>query len=81
MDNQTQERAVSRAWMSLPTMEGAGVHLRRGFGHRELPQIDPFLLLEPSLGEPDDYRPVSVAPASRHRDDHLHPRRRRRARR
>jgi len=62
MDNQaqdkhTQDRAVSRAWMSQPTMEGAGVHLRRAFGHQQLPQIDPFLLLDAFRSEnPDDYR-------------------------
>jgi hypothetical protein len=55
--NQIQKRAISRAWTSQPTMEGAGVHLRRAFGHRELPQIDPFLLLDAFRSEnPDDYR-------------------------
>lgn len=29
-----------------PTMEGAGVHLNRVFGYRELPSFDPFLMLD-----------------------------------
>ena len=29
-----------------PTMEGAGVHLHRVFGHKESPQFDPFLMLD-----------------------------------
>lgn len=38
-------------------MEGAGVHLRRAFGHEQLPKIDPFLLLDAFRSEnPDDYR-------------------------
>jgi quercetin 2,3-dioxygenase len=39
-------RGISKAWKSEPTIEGAGVHLNRAFGFRELPQIDPFLLLD-----------------------------------
>lgn len=27
-------------------MDGAGVHLNRVFGHDEVPQFDPFLLLD-----------------------------------
>ena len=57
IQNRTQDRTISRAWLSQPTMEGAGVHLRRAFGHRELPKIDPFLLLDAFRSEnPDDYR-------------------------
>jgi redox-sensitive bicupin YhaK (pirin superfamily) len=38
-------------------MEGAGVHLRRAFGFDELPQLDPFLLLDAFQSEnPDDYK-------------------------
>jgi redox-sensitive bicupin YhaK (pirin superfamily) len=31
---------------SKPTIEGAGVHLRRAFGYYQVPQLDPFLLLD-----------------------------------
>jgi redox-sensitive bicupin YhaK (pirin superfamily) len=44
-------------WKSQPTVEGAGVHLRRAFGFQEVPQLDPFLLLDDFRGEdPEDYR-------------------------
>ena len=39
-----------------PTMEGAGVRLRRGFGFGEVPRFDPFLLLDDFRGDrPRDY--------------------------
>src|SRR5262245_36776932 len=57
MNTQRIDRTISRAWLSQPTMEGAGVHLRRAFGHSELPKIDPFLMLDAFRSEnPDDYR-------------------------
>ena len=31
---------------SIPTIEGAGVHLKRAFGYQHVPQLDPFLLLD-----------------------------------
>ncbi|MCM1987561.1 pirin family protein [Methanococcoides seepicolus] len=31
---------------SRPTIEGAGVHLKRAFGFDQVPQLDPFLLLD-----------------------------------
>ncbi|HEX9815598.1 MAG TPA: pirin family protein [Candidatus Thermoplasmatota archaeon] len=31
---------------ATPTLEGAGVHLKRAFGDRQLPRLDPFLLLD-----------------------------------
>jgi hypothetical protein len=31
---------------SQPTLEGAGVHLRRAFGHDQVPLLDPFLMLD-----------------------------------
>jgi hypothetical protein len=41
-----------------PTLEGAGVHLNRVFGFRELPDLDPFLLLDDFRSEnPDHYLP------------------------
>ncbi len=39
-------RAIKKVWKSEPTLEGAGVHLRRVFGFHEVPQLDPFLLLD-----------------------------------
>jgi redox-sensitive bicupin YhaK (pirin superfamily) len=42
----TATRKIRKVLMSKPTIEGAGVHLRRGFGHSELPLFDPFLLFD-----------------------------------
>jgi quercetin 2,3-dioxygenase len=39
-------RRIASVWKSEPTIEGAGVHLHRAFGFHELPQLDPFLLLD-----------------------------------
>jgi quercetin 2,3-dioxygenase len=39
-------RAIAAILTSQPTLEGAGVHLQRVFGHREAPRLDPFLLLD-----------------------------------
>lgn len=39
-------RKVIRQLRSVPTLEGAGVHLKRAFGHEEAPMFDPFLLLD-----------------------------------
>jgi hypothetical protein len=39
-------RAIKKIWKSEPTVEGAGVHLRRGFGFNEVPLFDPFLLFD-----------------------------------
>jgi redox-sensitive bicupin YhaK (pirin superfamily) len=50
-------RKVLKVWKSQPTIEGAGVHLRRAFGFYEVPQLDPFLLLDNFKSEnPDDYK-------------------------
>jgi quercetin 2,3-dioxygenase len=37
-------RNVEKAFTSKPTLEGAGVHLKRAFGFNEVPEFDPFLL-------------------------------------
>jgi redox-sensitive bicupin YhaK (pirin superfamily) len=43
-------------WRSRPTIEGAGVHLRRAFGYDEVPLFDPFLLLDDfRSNKPSDY--------------------------
>jgi redox-sensitive bicupin YhaK (pirin superfamily) len=39
-----------------PTLEGAGVRLRRAFGVAEVPRFDPFLMLDDFRGDrPEDY--------------------------
>ena len=49
-------RSVKSIRKSKPTIEGAGVHLRRAFGYYEIPQYDPFLLLDYfGSDNPDDY--------------------------
>ncbi len=42
----TTQRSVTSLFTAIPTMEGAGVHLHRVFGNREVPHFDPFLLLD-----------------------------------
>jgi quercetin 2,3-dioxygenase len=50
-------RTVRTVIQSRPTIEGAGVHLRRVFGNSEAPRFDPFLLLDDfRSGNPDHYR-------------------------
>jgi hypothetical protein len=41
-----RDRNIRKVVKSKPTIEGAGVHLRRAFGFSEVPQFDPFLLLD-----------------------------------
>ena len=41
-----QDRTIKRILKGTPTLEGAGVHLRRIFGHAEQPLFDPFLMLD-----------------------------------
>ena len=49
-------RPVKRLLKSKPTMEGAGVHLRRAFGFGNTSEFDPFLLLDDFRNDvPDDY--------------------------
>jgi redox-sensitive bicupin YhaK (pirin superfamily) len=49
-------RPIRRVVQSTPTMEGAGVKLRRAFGFGETGEFDPFLLLDDFRNEsPDDY--------------------------
>jgi quercetin 2,3-dioxygenase len=50
-------RPVKRIITSKPTVEGAGVKLRRAFGFGETSEFDPFLLLDDFRNDqPDDYR-------------------------
>jgi redox-sensitive bicupin YhaK (pirin superfamily) len=49
-------RPVKRVLTSKPTMEGAGVRLRRGFGFGDTNDYDPFLLFDDFRGDrPADY--------------------------
>jgi quercetin 2,3-dioxygenase len=41
-----KNRKIRKVIMSKPTLEGAGVHLKRAFALREVPLFDPFLLLD-----------------------------------
>src|SRR6476661_10659 len=50
-------RPVKKIIASKPTMEGAGVHLRRAFGFGETKEFDPFLLLDDFRNDnPDEYK-------------------------
>jgi redox-sensitive bicupin YhaK (pirin superfamily) len=50
-------RPVKKIIESKPTLEGAGVHLRRAFGFGDTKEFDPFLLLDDFRNDrPDDYR-------------------------
>jgi redox-sensitive bicupin YhaK (pirin superfamily) len=49
-------RNVKRVIQSQPTLEGAGVHLRRAFGFGNTAEFDPFLLLDDFRNDkPADY--------------------------
>lgn len=49
-------RPVKRLIKSKPTLEGAGVHLRRAFGFGNTGEFDPFLLLDDFRNDvPEDY--------------------------
>jgi len=41
-----QTRSIKNLLKAKPTLEGAGVHLKRAFGYYEVPQFDPFLLMD-----------------------------------
>lgn len=50
-------RPIKRLIESRPTIEGAGVHLRRAFGFGDTGDFDPFLLLDDFRNDrPKDYR-------------------------
>jgi len=52
----TAVREVRFSAPSKPTIEGAGVHLRRAFGHGQQELFDPFLMLDDFRGEdPSQY--------------------------
>jgi hypothetical protein len=41
-----ETRKIVKVLKSKPTIEGAGVHLKRAFGYSQVPTFDPFLLLD-----------------------------------
>ncbi len=52
----TTTRRVKSISAGVPTIEGAGVHLKRAFGYHEVPQFDPFLMLDDfHTSAPDEY--------------------------
>ena len=53
-----QIRRIKKVSKSKPTIEGAGVHLKRAFGFYNVAEVDPFLLLDDFRAEnPKDYLP------------------------
>lgn len=51
-------RRIAKIFKSRPTIEGAGVHLKRAFGYSQVPQFDPFLMLDDfHADDPDKYLP------------------------
>src|SRR5512141_3294472 len=59
-------RKIRKVFKSRPTIEGAGVHLRRVFGNAEVPLFDPFLLLDDSRNT-DPYQYIRGFPWHPHR--------------
>lgn len=54
----TANRAIRKMFRSKPTLEGAGVHLKRAFAFAEVPMFDPFLLLDDFRAkDPQSYLP------------------------
>lgn len=52
----TRVRRIKNTYKASPVVEGAGVHLKRVFGHHQAPELDPFLLLDDfHSNEPDKF--------------------------
>jgi len=52
----TENRRIRRILRSQPTVEGAGVRLKRVFGFNHVPLFDPFLLLDDFRSDnPEDF--------------------------
>jgi len=50
------QRTVKEILFAKPTLEGAGVRLKRVFGYHDIPRFDPFLLLDHFGSQnPEDY--------------------------
>ncbi len=61
-------RPVKRLVKAKPTLEGAGVHLRRAFGFGNTTDFDPFLLLDDFRNDrPEDYDYLAGFPWHPHR--------------
>ncbi|NOY83236.1 MAG: pirin family protein [Nitrospirae bacterium] len=51
-----QIRKIKKVIQAKPVIEGAGVRLKRVFGHPEVPEFDPFLLMDDFHSDtPEDY--------------------------
>ncbi len=51
-----ETRKIAKVLKSKPTIEGAGVHLKRAFGFAQVPAFDPFLMLDDFRSDnPEDY--------------------------
>lgn len=51
-----ETRTIRKLISSKPTIEGAGVHLKRAFGYNEVPLFDPFLMMDDFRSDnPDHY--------------------------
>jgi redox-sensitive bicupin YhaK (pirin superfamily) len=56
MDTNIASRSVQRVVKGMPTSDGAGVSLTRVIGQPQLPDLDPFLLLDEfGTDKPEDY--------------------------
>ena len=56
MTQSSEARAVRRVVRGMPTSDGAGVKLTRVIGQPQLPDLDPFLMLDEfGTEEPQDY--------------------------
>jgi redox-sensitive bicupin YhaK (pirin superfamily) len=66
-------RNIARVFAARPTIEGAGVHLKRALGYAQVPRLDPFLLLDDFHSDvPKEYLPgFPLAPSPGDRDHHL----------
>ncbi len=62
----TEIRKIRKVFKSRPTIEGAGVHLRRVFGNSEVPLFDPFLLFD-DFRNTDPYQYIKGFPWHPHR--------------
>jgi quercetin 2,3-dioxygenase len=61
-----KNRKIRKLFKSKPTIEGAGVHLRRVFGNSEVLLFDPFLLLD-DFRNTDPYQYIKGFPWHPHR--------------
>ncbi len=51
----TESRKIRKVLKSKPTIEGAGVHLKRVFGYSQVPLFDPFLMLDDFRSDNPEY--------------------------